>query len=95
MISERIKQLVNYGAEKKLITEADRIYATNLLLDAMGEQSYEDPGEVPAASLEEILGALCDIAAPDGASHAAPLRGHREIPKRIRKIPRGGDGFLL
>ena len=43
MISERIKQLVNYGAEKKLITEADRIYATNLLLDAMDEQSYEDP----------------------------------------------------
>ena len=66
MISERIKQLVNYGAEKKLITEADRIYATNLLLDAMGEQSYEDPGEVPAASLEEILGALCDIAEEKG-----------------------------
>ena len=66
MISERIKQLVNYGAEKKLITEADRIYATNLLLDAMGEQSYEEPGEVPAASLEEILGALCDIAEEKG-----------------------------
>lgn len=66
MISERIKQLVNYGIKKSLISEADRIYITNLLLDAMGEQSYEEPGDVPEAPLEEILGALCDAAEEKG-----------------------------
>ena len=35
MISQRIKQLVNYGTEKSLISEEDRIYVTNLLLDAL------------------------------------------------------------
>ena len=66
MISQRIKQLVNYGTEKSLISEEDRIYVTNLLLDALGEQSYEDAGDVPAAPLEEILGALCDFAEEKG-----------------------------
>lgn len=66
MISERIKQLVDYGVKNMLISEADRIYTTNTLLDILGEQSYDDPGEVPAAPLEDILCALCDIAQEKG-----------------------------
>ena len=66
MISARIKQLVNYAVAKNLICEEDRIYATNMLLDAMGEQSYDNTAYAPEAPLEEILGALCDIAEEKG-----------------------------
>ncbi|MBO7302879.1 MAG: UDP-glucose--hexose-1-phosphate uridylyltransferase, partial [Clostridia bacterium] len=52
---------------KKLITEEDRIYSTNLLLAALGEAEYVEPTEAtPDEPLEDILGALCDYAAEKG-----------------------------
>ncbi|MBE6533471.1 MAG: galactose-1-phosphate uridylyltransferase, partial [Ruminococcaceae bacterium] len=66
-VSFRIKQLVNYAVEKNLITEEDRIYSTNLLLAALGEGEYVEPSEeVVAEPIEDILCALCDIAADKG-----------------------------
>ena len=66
-ISVKIKQLVDYAVEKKLILEEDRIYSTNMLLAALGEAEYIEPSEnVPSESLEEILGAICDYAAEKG-----------------------------
>ena len=66
-ISIKIKQLVDYAVAKKLITEEDRIYSTNLLLAALGEAEYVEPEETVADEpLEDILGALCDHAAEKG-----------------------------
>ena len=68
-ISVKIKQLVDYGVDRKLICDEDRIYITNSLLTALGESEYNIPeGEkIPADEpLEDILGALCDFAAEKG-----------------------------
>ena len=66
-VSLRIKQLVDYAIEKKLITEEDRVYSTNMLLAALGEGEYIEPTEeVTAEPIEDILCALCDIAAEKG-----------------------------
>lgn len=65
MISESIKQLVNYGISNGLIKEEDRVYTTNLLMDALGVTEYEDT-EAPEAPLEEILSSLCDYAVETG-----------------------------
>ena len=66
-ISLKIKQLVDYAINKKLITEEDRIYSTNLLLAALGEGEYVEPAEeIADEPLEDILGALCDFAAEKG-----------------------------
>ena len=66
MICERIAQLVEYAVRHRLITEEDRIWATNRLLDAMGEDEYTVPENVCDCDLEEILSSLCDIAAEKG-----------------------------
>ena len=66
-ISLKIKQLVDYAIAKKLVTEEDRIYSTNLLLAALGEGEYIEPTEAVADEpLENILSALCDFAADKG-----------------------------
>ena len=43
MLSESIKKLVQYGVESGITPECERIYATNLLLDAFGESEYTEP----------------------------------------------------
>lgn len=43
MINEAIKKLVKYGLDTGLITETDRIYATNQILDVMKLDEYEEP----------------------------------------------------
>ena len=66
-ISARIKQLIDYAVEKKLILEEDRIYSANMLLAALGEAEYVEPTEaLDAEPLEDILGAICDYAAEKG-----------------------------
>ncbi|MCR5451721.1 MAG: UDP-glucose--hexose-1-phosphate uridylyltransferase, partial [Lachnospiraceae bacterium] len=60
MISESIKKLVKYGVDAGLLPECEKIYATNLLLDIMQEDAYEDvpidEGEVDLeATLKELL----------------------------------------
>ncbi len=68
-ISVKIKQLVDYGVDRKLIGEEDRIYITNSLLAALGEAEYDIPEGVTVPSgepLEDILASLCDYAAEKG-----------------------------
>lgn len=43
MVNEAIKKLVQYGLDTGLITETDRIYATNQILDVMKLYDYEEP----------------------------------------------------
>ena len=65
MISMRIRQLVDYALKKGLIEKSDETWAINSLLGIMGEDEYSG---APAtdAPLEEILGALCDVAEEKG-----------------------------
>lgn len=61
-----IKRLVDYGIRTGLIDEAERIYSTNLILDVMDLDSYEEAGSDPKQEsfddtgdeLEYILSAL-------------------------------------
>lgn len=58
-----IKQLTEYGIQKGLMEETDRIYVTNLLLDALGLDGYEEPDSIDEhAALEETLRGLLDYA---------------------------------
>lgn len=58
-----IKQLTEYGIQKGLMEETDRIYVTNLLLDALGLDGYEEPDSIDEqADLEETLKGLLDYA---------------------------------
>ena len=67
MINTYIKSLINYGAERGLIPEADKIYPTNLILDALDMDEYVEPvGELPAMELEEILAGILDYAVEKG-----------------------------
>lgn len=65
-MNKRIKQLVNYGIENNLISEFDRGYVTNLLIDVLGMSAYTEAGEVEKADLCEILGDMCDYAVENG-----------------------------
>ena len=61
MVYTAIKKLVQYGLETGLITETDRIYATNQLLEALKLEAYEEPEDpVETGSLEEILRELLE-----------------------------------
>ncbi len=58
-----IKKLVNYALDKKLIPESEKIYSTNLLLDVLNLDSFEEvEEEVSYNSLEEILSELLEYA---------------------------------
>ena len=74
-LNKGIRDLVNYGITSGLMPECERIYAVNLLIDCFREDSYEEPEEDTAsapASLEEILGGLCDEAAARGIIEDSP-----------------------
>ena len=63
MLSESIKKLVQYGVETGITPECERIYATNLLLDAFGESEYTEPEtEYAKINLEATLDELLDEA---------------------------------
>ena len=62
---EAIASLVEYGVKTGLCADADRIYATNLLLDCMKLGTLV-PAEPVDAPLEEILGVLLDDARARG-----------------------------
>ncbi|MCI8416000.1 MAG: UDP-glucose--hexose-1-phosphate uridylyltransferase [Lachnospiraceae bacterium] len=62
-----IAKLVAYGIEKGLVPEEERIYTTNLLLEALGQDSYEEPKEpLGDLELEEILQGLLEEAVAAG-----------------------------
>lgn len=66
MICTYIKQLVEYGIDKGLMEPCDRIYTTNMLLNVLETDTYEEPGEVKKietpADLEETLMGILDYA---------------------------------
>ncbi|MDO4345569.1 MAG: UDP-glucose--hexose-1-phosphate uridylyltransferase [Eubacteriales bacterium] len=67
MICNDIFNLVTYGIASGLITEDDRIYATNELLELFGLDEYEEPSPAPGeASLEQTLANLLDYAYEHG-----------------------------
>ena len=67
MVYTAIKKLVQYGLDTGLITETDRIYATNQLLEALKLEEYEEPEETfGEINLEETLKELLDYACEQG-----------------------------
>ncbi len=62
----RIRQLVEYGIKTGLIGEEERIYTTNLLLDVMKLDSYEEEGNPEDSELSEILSDLISDAVKRG-----------------------------
>ena len=61
MVYQAIRELVQYGLEKGLITEDDAIYARNQILEVLKMDEYEEPegeGELAGADLEKILKVL-------------------------------------
>ncbi len=66
MIYSAIKELVDYGIKNGLLTELDRTYTVNSLINALGLTEYEEPCEAPERELCEILGELTDYAVSNG-----------------------------
>ena len=67
MVYGAVKKLVQYGLDTGLITEVDRIYATNQILDVLKLDDYEDTdisGE--EIGLEQVLEELMDYAHETG-----------------------------
>ena len=72
MIYESIKKLVQYGINSGLTPESERIYTTNLLLDLMKEDDYEDvPCDMDDIVLEDVLKDLLDEAVNAASSKTA------------------------
>ena len=64
---ENIKKLVQYGIDTGLTPECERIYTTNMLLDLMRENSYEDVAcDLSDIVLEDVLHDLLDEACARG-----------------------------
>lgn len=68
MINKAMKALVNYGVRTGLISEEDRIYTTNQLLEVFHMDEYEEPDcdGLENEDLETILKILLDYAANHG-----------------------------
>ncbi len=67
MVDEYIKRLVDYGVQRGLIEECDRIWATNGLLEALNLAEYSEPQAVEGQmDLEAILKGLLDFAVEKG-----------------------------
>ncbi|MDO4269070.1 MAG: UDP-glucose--hexose-1-phosphate uridylyltransferase, partial [Eubacteriales bacterium] len=67
MVYDAIKKLVQYGLETGLITELDRNYAVNQILEALQMDEYEEPeAEYSGVNLEETLKELLDEACSRG-----------------------------
>lgn len=70
-INVNIAALAEYAVNKELINEEERIYSINLLLDVLGLDEYENPGDTKevqdlADNLEENLKQILDFAAAKG-----------------------------
>ena len=67
MLYESIKKLVQYGINTGLTPESERVYTTNLLLDLLNEDSYEDMScDLDNIVLEDVLNDLLDEAVRRG-----------------------------
>ena len=73
-ISAGIARLTAYGVERGLIEASDRVWAYNLMLDALGLDGPEPPdGPVDALPLERVLGDLLDDAQARGLIDGGPV----------------------
>ncbi len=66
MWNHAVRQLISYAEEKKLIAPEDRVYTVNRLLEALGRDAYDDPGDQSMRPLCEILRELTDDAVARG-----------------------------
>ena len=66
MVNKSIKALVKYAVSNGFIEAADEVWAVNRILEVIGADSYDEPAEVPAMELTEILDILCDYAYENG-----------------------------
>ena len=67
MLYEDIKKLVDYGVQTGITPECERVYTTNILLDIMQEDSFEDIAtDTSDIILEDVLKNLLDEAVKRG-----------------------------
>lgn len=67
MVYDGIRKLVQYGLDTGLITEIDRIYAVNQILDVLHLDEYEEPEKIEGpVVLEDVLKELLDYACEHG-----------------------------
>ena len=66
MVYQAVKELVEYGLERELLTKVDEIYARNQILDVLKLDEYEDMEVSGKRELEEILKELLDYACEQG-----------------------------
>ena len=66
MINTYISALVDYAISCGLISFADKIYATNKILEILNLDEYEEPTEIPELDLENILKGLLDFSVESG-----------------------------
>ena len=67
MLYENVDKLVQYGINKGLIEDSDRIYTRNIILDLYNEKNYEETVNINQdEDLEVILKELLDEACSRG-----------------------------
>ena len=67
MVYEAIKKLVTYGLETGLISKEEKIYSTNLILDVLKLDDYEETEEnYEKVELQAVLKELLDYAVEKG-----------------------------
>ena len=66
MIYQAIADLAAYAVRTGLIEAADRVWAVNRILDALGLSDWEEPASAAERPLEEILKELLDWAEQEG-----------------------------
>lgn len=57
-----IRALIDYAVNTSLISEYDRIFCTNRIIEVLGLNEYDDPKDADSLSLEEILRGIDDYA---------------------------------
>lgn len=73
MIDQTIAALVAYALQKGLITEDDRVWAVNDLLERLHLDSYEAPASVEIRPVNEMLDTLTDYAISQGLCGDDPV----------------------
>lgn len=75
-IDSYVRDLVEYGLHTGLIGEEERVYSTNLILDVMDMDSYEEPADYELPDFSDLGDALEKILA--GLISDAQIRGVTE-----------------
>ena len=78
MVYKSVKKLITYGIENGFIAKEDKVYVTNLVIDALGLSAYEEPAcEFTNVNLEETLCELLDYATQKGLIEDSTV--HRDL----------------